>query len=47
MVKSQILSGRSRRRRLLGAALALAVPAALAVSGGTLASGDLPARLDS
>ncbi|HEX3492924.1 MAG TPA: S8 family serine peptidase [Streptosporangiaceae bacterium] len=32
------LSGRSSRRKLLGASLALALPAALAISGGTLAS---------
>ena len=37
MVKPLVLSGRSRRK-LLGASLALALPTALAISGGTLAS---------
>jgi len=38
MVNPLGLSGRSSRRKLLGASLALALPAALALSGGTLAS---------
>jgi hypothetical protein len=38
MVKLLVLSGRSSRRKLLGASLALALPTALAISGGTLAT---------
>jgi Subtilase family len=38
MVKLLVLSGRSSRRKLIGASLALALPTALAISGGTFAS---------
>ena len=38
MVKPLVLSGRSSRRKLIGASLALALPTALAISGGTFAS---------
>src|ERR1700735_1440145 len=42
MVKLLVLSRRSSRRKLIGASLALALPTALAISGGALASAATP-----